>query len=92
MPRAFQQDYTGVGELLKSGGVDAQLRPRAEAVAARARASAPVASGAYRASIRVERHVTDRVHYTVVADVAYANVVEFATRNLGRALDAAGGG
>lgn len=87
----FDHDYAGVGQMLRGAGVAEEVRARAEAVASRARSTAPVTSGAYRDSIRVETDITDRVVAHVVADVPYALVVEFATGNLGHAVDAGGG-
>lgn len=92
MARRFDEDYSGIGQLLHDPGLAGQLRARAEQVTAAARSAAPVASGAYRDSIGVEMVSTDRVTARVVADVPHALAVEFATRTLGRALDAAGGG
>lgn len=68
------------------GGVDALLEAQAQESAARARASAPVASGGYRDSIRVETDHTDRMVKRVVADVPYAMVVEANTGNMARSL------
>lgn len=81
----------GMKALLNDPGVAAEVHRRAEAVAARARASAPVASGAYRDSIHVQDARTDRAVARVVASVPYALLVESKTGNLTRALDAAGG-
>ena len=78
-------------EILKSDEVRAVVTERAERVLAAAQASAPVASGTYRASLHVEQDTTSRAVARVVADVPYAMVVEAATGNLARALDAAGG-
>jgi bisphosphoglycerate-independent phosphoglycerate mutase (AlkP superfamily) len=63
----------------------------AKQVESAAKASAPVKTGTYAASIRAETvdHPT-RVIGRVVADVDYALVVEANTGNLARALDAAG--
>ena len=92
MAGKVQLNRRGMGELLKSTGVRAELHRRAERAAAAARASAPVATGAYRAGIRVEDRVhPSRVVSRVVADVPYSMVVESKTGNLARALDAAGG-
>lgn len=68
------------------GGVAALLEAEAQESAARARASAPVSSGAYRDSIHVETDRTDRMVKRVVADVPYAMVVEANTGNMARAL------
>ena len=85
-------NHSGVAAVLKSGPVAAELHRRAEAAAAAARVSAPVASGAYLASIKVVDEVhKDRVVSRVVADVGYAMTVEANTGNLARSLDSAGG-
>ena len=68
------------------GGVDAMLQAEAEKRAERARANAPVASGAYRDSIHVETDHTDRMVKRVVADVPYAMVVEANTGTMARSL------
>lgn len=68
------------------GGVDALLEAEAQERADRARASAPVASGAYRDSIHVETDHTDRMVKRVVADVPYAMVVEANTGTMARSL------
>lgn len=66
------------------------LRDLAESVLDRARSTAPVKSGAYRASLRVEDDVVDDAQVArVVADVPYAIYVEADTGTLARALDAA---
>lgn len=68
------------------GGVDALLEAEAQERAARARASAPVSSGAYRDSIHVETDHTDRMVKRIVADVPYAMVVEANTGVMARSL------
>lgn len=80
----------GVQALLNDSGVRADLHRRAEAVAAAARASAPVASGAYRDSIHVEDATTDRAVVRVVAGSSHAMLVESKTGNLAKALGAGG--
>lgn len=80
----------GMKELLSSDDLRADLTARMERVEARAEATAPVESGAYRASIHIEQDTTDRAVVRVVADVDYAMGVEAQTGNLARALDAAG--
>lgn len=77
--------------LLKSSDVRAILRRRAEAVAARARADAPVESGRYRDSIDVEPATTDRAVERVVARAPHSLIVNIKTGNLVRALGAVGG-
>jgi dihydroxyacetone kinase DhaKLM complex PTS-EIIA-like component DhaM len=85
-------NHSGIGQVLKSAEVATELHRRAERAAAAARASAPVASGAYLASIEVVDEVhKDRVVSKVVADVGYAMTIEANSGNLARSLDAAGG-
>lgn len=81
----------GMRSLLADPGVSADLVKRAERVAAKARATAPVATGEYRDSITVETDVTDRVVARVVARDRKSHVIESRTGNLARALDSAGG-
>lgn len=70
----------------KSAPVRAMVVNAAERIAADARASAPVDSGDYRNSIRVDVTETPyRVVATVVADSPHAMVVESRTGNLARA-------
>lgn len=86
MASKIRLSSAGMRELLRSSGIRAALRGPAEAVAARARASAPVETGEYKASIRVESATTDRVVERVVADAPHALVVEAKTGNLARSL------
>ena len=72
------------------GGVDALLEAEAQERADRARANAPVASGAYRDSIHVETDHTDRMVVRVVASAPHAFVVEARNGVLAKASDAAG--
>lgn len=81
----------GIAEVLRSEGVRRELREHAERVAARARAQAPVDTGAYRDSIRVESDTTDRPVERVVSDDPAARIIEARTGNLARALGAEGG-
>lgn len=84
----------GVEAVLSAPGVQAFLTEQAERVAAAARASAPVATGAYRDSIAVESGpspVDGRARAIVKATAPHANLVESRTGNLARALIAAGG-
>lgn len=85
-------NHPGMRELLHSAGVRADMDRRARVVAAAARSTAPVVSGAYRASITVTDDTTDRAVARVFADIYYALSVEAGHRTLGRALDAARGG
>ncbi len=81
----------GAAEILRSSGVRALLRSRAERVADRARAAAPVDTGAYRDSITVQDATTDRAVARVGSTVPYAGIVEAKTGNLARALGSEGG-
>jgi hypothetical protein len=83
-------NHAGMAQLLKSSGVAADIQRRAEQVAAAARASAPVDTGAYQAGIHVtmETHPS-RVEAHVSSDVWYAGILEAKLGILGRALDAA---
>lgn len=82
----------GIGELLKSAPLRSDLTARMERVLSAAKSGAPVASGTYRDSLRIEQATTDRAVVHVVSDVSYAMAVEARTGNLARALDQAGGG
>lgn len=79
-------NHSGVESLLGAPGVRAACREQAEAVAERARATAPVDTGEYRASIHVVSDTTDRAVERVVADAPHAMIVEANTGNLARAL------
>jgi hypothetical protein len=86
-PSRIVINHAGMSGLLKSAQVRALLRDKAEAVASRAKSSAPVASGEYRDSIKVESATTDRAVERVVATAPHALIVEAKTGNLARALD-----
>jgi Bacteriophage HK97-gp10, putative tail-component len=79
-------NHAGMAALLKSDPVRALIRDEAEKVADRARSSAPVASGDYRDSIRVESATTDRAVERVIATAPHSHIVEAKTGNLARAL------
>ena len=74
----------GVEKMLQ----DADLTAYGERVASAAQSTAPVLTGAYRASIHTE-DAPDGKGVRVVADVRYAIYVEADTGNLTRSLDAA---
>ncbi len=76
----------GMQEVLTSQGVRRVLRQEAQEVAARARATAPVASGEYRDSITVVDATTDRAVARVIATDPKSHVIEARTGNLARAL------
>ena len=72
---------------------EAVCKPLAEQVAAKARASAPVDSGAYRDSIHVvsdgRTGTKDWAHTYVVATDKKAGIIESRTGNLAKALGSA---
>lgn len=83
-------NHAGMQALLNSAGIRADMLRRAHAAATVAQATAPVESGEYRAGIHAESATTDRAVGRVVATAPHSAVVEAKTRNLGRAIDAAG--
>lgn len=78
----------GMARLLKDDGVRAHIAGLADQVLARAEASAPVRTGAYRASLHRESVTTDRAVERVIATAPHAMLVESRTGNLARALGA----
>lgn len=74
-------------QLGKSAGVERLTKQAAERVLAKARATAPVASGDYKRGLRIER-VTSRYRYVyrVIGDDWKTLLVEARTGNLARAL------
>jgi hypothetical protein len=82
-------NHGGMAALLKSGEVRGELTSRAEAVLRAAKASAPVATGAYRDGLHIVQDTTDRVAVRVAGGTDHDLVVEAKTGNLARALDAA---
>lgn len=105
MTGGFSADYQGIGEMLCSEEIQADMRARAERIAAAAEADAPVGpvsdphAGRYKASFSVESGVregkTRRAYGRVTNDAPEAVMVEYGNKNidahhtLGRALDAA---
>lgn len=97
----FKMDYRGVGELLKSSAVEAEMLRRARKVLARCEATAPVDTGGphpgrYKASFSVSSgRRRDRAYAMVTNSSPEALFVEYGTRNnprhrtMGKALDAA---
>lgn len=84
---------SGMGDLLNDDGVVGDLETRMGRALAQAVTNAPVATGEYRDSLRVEtvRHPS-RTVVRLVSDSDHAMGVEAATGNLARSLDATGGG
>lgn len=78
----------GVRRVLISDDMYDALEPIAQRMAATARSVAPVDSGTYQDSITVERDLTDRAVYRVVAQTNYALKVEAKHGTLGSALGA----
>lgn len=73
--------------ILKSAGVTALCKQKAEQVASVARSTAPVDTGAYRDSIHVEPvEFSYRKGMRVIADDKKALLVEMKTGNLARAV------
>ena len=81
--------HSAIEAMLKEDGVRALLVGPADRVEAAAKASAPVASGAYRDSIHRESATTDRAVELVVADDWKSRIIESRTGNLARALGGA---
>jgi hypothetical protein len=81
----------GMRALLHDEGVRAMLTARMGRVLAQAKATAPVATGAYRDSLHLEQDTTDRAVVRVASGTDHGILVESKTGNLARALDAAGG-
>lgn len=93
MVEGFQANEQFFSALGKSPAVVALVKGVADAAAARARAGAPVATGAYRDGIRVERADTEyRCVFRVVATADHSMGVESRTGNLARAIRGVRGG
>lgn len=105
MAQGFNTNYRGVGDMLRSDFMVAEMRKRAEKVRAQAEATAPVDTGGphpgrYKGSFAVESGIRSqdgdrRAYGRVTNDAPEAFFVEFGTKNnprhrtLGKALDAA---
>lgn len=79
----------GMRSLLNSGDVGDMLEKRMAKSLNAAKADAPVASGAYRDGLHLERVHTDRVVIRLVGDTDHDLIVEANTGNLSRSLDQA---
>jgi hypothetical protein len=84
----IELDHPGIGEMLKSSDVRAELTRRATRMLDAARASAPVDTGAYKAGLHLQQDTTDRAVVRVVADDAKSAIIEARQRILGSAIDA----
>lgn len=82
-------NHGGMGALLKSSGVRAELTRRMGGALSAAKASAPVATGAYRDGLHIEQATTDRAVVRIVGSTDHDLVVEANTGNLARSLDSA---
>jgi hypothetical protein len=90
MPQLIKPNGRGIVAMMKEPGIANDMRRRAENVAAAARASAPVDTGAYQASIHVEMETHPaRAAAHVVASDWKAHILEARLGILARALDAA---
>jgi hypothetical protein len=105
MTANFEGDYRGIGEMLCSEEMQAEMHRRADKIAVAAEADAPVGPasdphrGRYKASFTVGSGVqegkTRRAYGRVTNDAPEAIYVEYGNKNtdahhtLGRALDAA---
>lgn len=105
MASTYKPSYSGVGEMLRSGFLQADMHARAERVAAAAIASAPFDpfdpdgihyKDAFEVSSGVRRHKTTRAYGRVSNSDQAAVAVEFGNKNtpehatLRKALNAAG--
>lgn len=87
MASSFKSNSAGWRRVLKSPGAQAATNTEAEQVAARARASARVDTGAYRDGIHVEQDPTpNRARSVVLSSVNYDAYVEARDNTLGKAL------
>ena len=80
-------DGRQVRKALTSNAVVSQLDKKAQQILDDAKSRAPVQSGAYRDSLKVEHDVTDRSVVRVVADIEYGLAVEAQHAVLGVALN-----
>lgn len=97
----FRASYRGIGRMIRSPEMRAEMRRRAEKVKAAAEATAPVDSGEYKASFKVTSGARggfrkDRAYGRVTNTAPHAFYVEYGTSStrahhtLRRALRAAG--
>jgi hypothetical protein len=101
MAARFRASYRGIGKMLRSPEMQAEMRRRADKVARRAEAFAPVDSGQYKSSFTVSSGARgglrrDRAYGRVTNTAPHAVFVEFgsstvhAHQTLRRAMRAAG--
>lgn len=87
--KGVKLNHAGIGELLKSEEVRIYITRVAMDVWARAQATAPVDSGAYRDGLHIEQEETDRVVVRVRGNTDHDWYVEAEHGTLARAMDAA---
>lgn len=97
----FRASFSGIGRMIRSPEMQAEMRRRAEKVKRAAEATAPVDSGEYKSSFQVTSGARggvrkDRAYGRVTNSVPHAFYVEYGTsktpahHTLRRALSAAG--
>jgi hypothetical protein len=89
MATKVKLNHGGMGALLKSAGVRADLTVRMERALSQAKANAPVASGEYRDGLHIVQATTDRAVVRIAGSTDHDFIVEADTGNLARALDSA---
>lgn len=89
MARRVQVLSAGAAAILRDPAVLAMLEEKMGPVLDAAIASAPVASGAHRASLHIEGAIEKRAVARVVADTDHSLGVEARTGHMARALDQA---
>lgn len=98
---SFEPSYRGIGDLLRSPQMQAEMLRRAEKIKGRAEATSPVETGEYAASWETSSGIkyakTSRAYARVTNTSDHAIAVEFGWKNtpryrtLGKAIDAARG-
>lgn len=82
-------NHGGIGELLMSEEIRAELRPRAESVLAAAQADPHDDTGDYESGLQIQEDTTDRAVLRVVGTDPKSNILEAKYGILARALGAA---
>ncbi|MFF5261365.1 HK97 gp10 family phage protein [Actinomadura viridis] len=83
----FQASYRGIGQMIRSPWMQAEMRRRAEKVKAVAAATAPVETGAYKRSFTVSSGARggirrDRAYGRVTNTAGHAVYVEYGTSKI----------
>jgi type V secretory pathway adhesin AidA len=79
-------NHRGMRDLLNSSAARAALEGPAQSVLVRAKATAPVDTGAYRDSLHIAEDRTDRVVLRIGSNLDYATTIQANTGHLARAL------